>query len=259
MSARLFFGDKEVFTIAQGSQTAGTTTTTSTTTTTTTNPIPGTPFIYTNPDSSTSYPGTGTTVTDLSGNGNNGTLVNGVTFTSGTPAYFNLDGTNDYISYGDVGDTYGSFTALNWFYLDTTSGYRSVMSKWSDTGGQRSWMSVVDAGTIQAYFDRSGTFSTVRSITGNSLSINTWYLAAMTYNSTTGDCALIVNDVVRGTATFSGAGDLFNSTSPLQLGAQGEPGRYLDGRMGKFLLYKSVLSSGNLTQIWNNTKANYGY
>ena len=39
-----------------------------------------------------SYPGSGTTWYDLSGNGNNGTLTNGPTFTS--PGYFSFDGTD---------------------------------------------------------------------------------------------------------------------------------------------------------------------
>ncbi|MFM7678450.1 MAG: LamG-like jellyroll fold domain-containing protein, partial [Roseiflexaceae bacterium] len=45
-----------------------------------------------------SYNGTGTTWTDLSGNGKNGTLVNGPTYTAGARARFNFDGTNDYVS-----------------------------------------------------------------------------------------------------------------------------------------------------------------
>jgi hypothetical protein len=237
-------------------------TTTSTTTTTTTIGIPSGSFIYINPDSSASYPGSGSTVTDLSGNGNNGTLVNSPTFTSGTPSYFNLDGGN-WIGYGDVGDTYGSFTALNWVYFDSLTGYVSLISKWSDTGGQRSWMMVKEETTnyLQAFYDRSGTFSTVRSInaTTSALVANTWYLVAMTYDSSNGNCELFRNNVSVGTATFSSSGNLFNSSSPLQTGAQGEPSRPLDGRLGKFILYKSVLSSGDLTQIWNATKANYGY
>jgi len=42
-----------------------------------------------------SYPGSGTTWYDLSGNGNNGTLTNGPTFTS--PGYFSFDGTDDFV------------------------------------------------------------------------------------------------------------------------------------------------------------------
>jgi hypothetical protein len=237
-----------------------TTTTTSTTTTTTTNPIPGSPFVYTNPDSSTSYPGSGTTVYDLSGNSNNGTLTNGPTFNAGPPAYFDLDGTNDYINYGDIGDTYGSYTAIQWVRFDTTSGLQSIISKWSDTGGQRSWMILNNGGTLEAFWDRSGTFSTVRSISaGSTFTSNTWYMVVSAYDSTNGNCEGYVNNVSKGTATFSGAGNLFNSSSPLQIGLQGEPTRPLNGRVGKFLLYKSRLSTDDLTTIWNNTKANYGY
>jgi hypothetical protein len=47
-----------------------------------------------------SYPGSGTTWTDLSGNGNNGTLVNGPTFDSGNGGSIVFDGANDYINIG---------------------------------------------------------------------------------------------------------------------------------------------------------------
>jgi len=49
-----------------------------------------------------SYSGSGTTWTDLSGNGNNGTLTNGVGYNSSNGGYFDLDGTDDYISTGLV-------------------------------------------------------------------------------------------------------------------------------------------------------------
>jgi hypothetical protein len=44
-----------------------------------------------------SYPGSGTTWLDLSGNGNNGTLVNGPTYNSGNGGGIEQDGINDYI------------------------------------------------------------------------------------------------------------------------------------------------------------------
>ena len=43
-----------------------------------------------------SYPGSGTAWTDLSGNGNNGTLINGPTFNTGSLGNIVFDGVDDY-------------------------------------------------------------------------------------------------------------------------------------------------------------------
>ena len=49
-----------------------------------------------------SYPGSGTTWTDLSGKGNNGTLTNGPTFDSGNGGAIFFDGGNDYVTTGNT-------------------------------------------------------------------------------------------------------------------------------------------------------------
>ena len=46
-----------------------------------------------------SYPGTGTAWTDLSGNGNNGTLTNGPTYNSANGGSIVFDGSNDYVNF----------------------------------------------------------------------------------------------------------------------------------------------------------------
>ena len=56
---------------------------------------------------SSSYSGSGTTLTDLSGNGNTGTLTNGPTYSSANGGSLVFDGSNDYVSVS-------STTALNW-------------------------------------------------------------------------------------------------------------------------------------------------
>jgi hypothetical protein len=69
-----------------------------------------------------SYPRTGTTWKDLSGNGNNGTLTNGPTFDSGNLGSIQFDGADDCVL-TNVGselnfflcDSNNSFTVVSWF------------------------------------------------------------------------------------------------------------------------------------------------
>ena len=74
-----------------------------------------------NPDS---YNGSGTTWTDLSGSGNNGTLVNGTAFSSSNQGCLLLDGTDDYISLPSSNSFNfgtGDFTLEMWVYLENVN------------------------------------------------------------------------------------------------------------------------------------------
>ena len=62
----------------------------------------GGPVLCLDAGSRLSYPGSGTTWTDLSGNGNTGTLVNGPTYSSANSGAIVFDGVNDIVSIGDV-------------------------------------------------------------------------------------------------------------------------------------------------------------
>jgi hypothetical protein len=70
-----------------------------------------------------SYPGSGTTWTDLSGRGNNGTLVNGVGYNSGNLGSLAFDGTDDYVNIPNATNlnNLGSqdFTVSMWVYRAT--------------------------------------------------------------------------------------------------------------------------------------------
>lgn len=60
-------------------------------------------IIYLDSEFTASYPGTGTTWSDISGLGNNTTLINGPTFNAGAK-YIQFDGTNDYITIPNPGN-----------------------------------------------------------------------------------------------------------------------------------------------------------
>jgi hypothetical protein len=64
-----------------------------------------------------SYPGSGTTWTDLSGNGNNGTLVNGPTFSSANGGSIVFDGVDDYVTCGTNSSTLVSSMTISSTFL----------------------------------------------------------------------------------------------------------------------------------------------
>ena len=77
-----------------------------------------------------SYPTTGTTWTDLSGNGNNGTLINGPTFNSGNGGSIVFDGVNDYVTgFNSISiNTTSSFAIEFWFNLTSfTNPYPTLL------------------------------------------------------------------------------------------------------------------------------------
>ena len=71
------------------------------------------------PGDKNSYPGSGTTINDLSGNGYTGTLVNGLSYSTLNLGSFNFDGTNDYISVPMSGQTtLTGYTVAHWCKRD---------------------------------------------------------------------------------------------------------------------------------------------
>ena len=70
-----------------------------------------------------SYPGSGTTWFDLSGNSRHGTLLNGPVFNSGNGGYISFDGVDDYVNIPNATNlnNLGSqdFTVSMWVYRAT--------------------------------------------------------------------------------------------------------------------------------------------
>ena len=72
-----------------------------------------------------SYPGTGTSWTDLSGNGNNGTLTNGPTYSSTNGGSIVFDGSNDYMSVPSLANTsfpQNAGTISIWYNIQSSGG-----------------------------------------------------------------------------------------------------------------------------------------
>jgi hypothetical protein len=83
-----------------------------------------------------SYPGSGTTWFDKSGRGNNGTLVNGPTFNTGSLGSVVFDGADDYVGLGNILNFERSnvFSINVWVKFDVNTSTQVLVSKWLTSG-----------------------------------------------------------------------------------------------------------------------------
>jgi hypothetical protein len=90
--------------------------------------------LYLDAGNTSSYPGTGTVWTDISGNGNNGTLVNGgsgLNFVSANGGSLQFDGTNDYIRILTLNpylNNVNKFTYQTWIKITNLSKFSTIFS-----------------------------------------------------------------------------------------------------------------------------------
>jgi hypothetical protein len=213
-----------------------------------------------------SYPGSGTTWTDLSGAGNNGTLTNGPTFNGDNAGSIVFDGVNDYTTLPTNFFTYPTLTTFTislWF--------KSSQSNGGTLFGQQntSAPSINPTGWIPVIYLRSDGY--IRSEpfwTGNAnnfilstsvLNNNIWYNIVITFQS--GVHILYVNGISNSQRTgltltsytttyyyFIGAG----VSNQRFLGSN-----YFSGNISNFIFYNRALSATEIQQNFNSSRARY--
>ena len=190
-----------------------------------------------------SYPGTGTIVTDISGNGKNGTLNNGVLYTGVYGGGFSLDGSNDYIS-----------TTLQSFGNSAYS-INLTFRIYSFNGSSMRLLGAYSGSTDQlaAGFDSNRLWIWNGSFMYTSFyaSTNTVYSIDIIYSA---GFSVYVNGVNKG--TFSGSSYFAN----LGLGNPylNSYGSSFNGMIFSSKMYNRSLSVVEVTQNFNAIKSRYG-
>jgi len=195
-----------------------------------------------------SYPGSGSTWTDLAGTQQNITLYNSPTFTSGTPSYFTFNGSSQYgLGSGSVLPT-TSYTKSVWFYLN---GYadNNIVS------GDGHFMYMGPAGSTQKiYCGHSNWGNYVAFPSSATISLNTWYYAALTFNTTDG-MKLYINGVLDNTYTANKVAHPGTGTINL---ATFNGGNLMNGRIAKVYCYNTSLTGPEVLQNFNADKSEFG-
>jgi len=218
-----------------------------------------------------SYPGTGTTVTDMAGFGN-GTLMNGMGWSSapgnGGGAWI-LDGIDDYIDTTN-GPTYGAdFSVEAWFRVSSTFSIGSLAGQASygidDWTFSNMWLlhpnSTAASTSITFYVNENpfGSFQ-IQAVTTGTLSAGNWYQVVGTYESSgIPEMNIYVNGALAGTNTsIAGTGVTNNASNTLVIG--GDPRytfRRLTGNISAFNIYDFALNSSEVAQNFEARRTRY--
>jgi len=211
-----------------------------------------------------SYPRSGTTWTDLSGNNNTNTLVGSPTFSSTFNGGLVLNGTSQYATASDSTSLRpASFSIDTWFRPTSFSAFGCILSK--PTNGP------VWAPPYLSYFIRlesngtlltcgTNTVNTYRALQSNyTFAANTTYNVSFTFNSSTGAAVAYLNGAVLSSTTLT-AGTISYSTPPLIIGAgygASPVGEYFAGSIYSVKIYNTILSATEVLQNHNATKSRF--
>jgi hypothetical protein len=144
--------------------------------------------MYLDAANSRSYPGTGTTWTDLSGNGYSGVLNNSPAFSTAVNGEFTFDGVDDYVTlplnfFNHV--TAGPFSISVWFKTSVAAGTilgQTSTSNFLTSGGHVPAIYVNTAGNLSTSCFWGGSTAN-RSISTAVVNTNTWRNSVVTFAS----------------------------------------------------------------------------
>lgn len=200
-----------------------------------------------------SYPGSGTAWTDLSGNGNDGTLLNGTTYSNNNGGVFTFDGVNDYINgvHNTQLDITGDITIECWFNVtNTRSDWVRVFGKGDSTN--RTVGLWYNYSTSLFLYQRWGS-TNMAALYNSEVSLDTWYHMAGT--SSGNSHILYLNSIP--VATSSLGTTFFSSTDPYKVG-YGNISSYHIGEVSNCRIYDRPLSEAEIQQNFNALRGRYG-
>jgi len=219
-------------------------------------------------NNASSYSGSGTTWTDLTGNGYNGVLTNGPTFTSTAPKYFVLDGTDDYINIANavalqpgIGGT-NAVTAIIWAYITSYAAFDGLISKQYGAGTYDGFsLTFQTSNRLTLNMNGGSVNGNYVSASTNVFSLNTWAMftciprfgGGATYPS---KAYVNTTEVISVANTES---SIPSNNAPIRLASgiqEGTP--YPACRIGAFYYYNRALSVAEITTIYNTTKTRFG-
>ena len=202
-----------------------------------------------------SYPGTGTTWTDLAGS-NNGTLENGPAFDSDNGGSISFDGTDDYVGFSDSMIDSNQDWTLSTFINRSVSQTSTIIAgpnqslqiRFDGTGYYEGHIKVIHSTVAGvATFTNFGPRGSVQR------SLGVWYNVAITKSSYT--YSLYIDGEFNQSVT-DGSSVTFNN-DPNQIGTRQGHTEFLNGKLSNLFFYNRALNAAEIRQSYEAIVGRY--
>ena len=234
--------------------------------------------LYLDPGSPNSYFNKSSTIIkDISGNGNNGTLINfgsQTIYNSSNGGSIVFDGSNDYVNNGNGsifsfgnGVTDSPFSVSTWVLFTSVGGstFKGIVSK--DNGTQREWALLENgSGKIRVFLKNTLNNPNVNQQSIDSTTTyltNTWYNIVFTYDGRGGSNAadgmyLYTNGMVEVPTNVTKGTYIAMSSTIANLNIGRYSTNYFSGRISNTKIYNKAISAQEVLQNYNALKGRYG-
>ena len=216
---------------------------------------------------SKSYPGSGTTWSDLSGNGNNGTLTNGPTYSSANGGSIVFDGSNDKVTVAATG-TYdfsaSRITIEVWLKISSTpvGGEQEIITT-DNSGDVSSWNLGFFSGFLtfnpSSWLANTNTATAPR-MTASNFALNTFNNIIVTSAGDGEVGKMYYNGVKQTDGTATTIGLSYDAGRPIGIGLEPASNRFaFAGNIAVVRIYKNkTFTQTEVTQNFNATRVRFG-
>jgi len=216
---------------------------------------------YVDPANKKSYPGSGTTYTDLSGYNHTHTLSNGTGFSSSNGGSLTFDGVDDYTSCANTSalQLTSAGTISAWaLTTDILTDERTLVLK-AASGSNLSYglyfnYAVSSPNNIMLFVDSDGTWGPTSYVLFENLLTNTWYHVVGTWSPS--GLSIYANGVLQNSNSTTVSA--YVGSSSLYIGGGVTGWAYWKGNIGPVAIYNRALTATEILQNFNATRGRYG-
>ncbi len=215
--------------------------------------------LHIDPSKKLSYPGTGTSVYDLTTNSLDGTA----TAISFTDPYIAFNGSTSQVSISDnslLEPGSGDFTMEVWVNPTLLSGSQVILGKFDNGGASQDVSYSIRANSGGKIYSQIGNGTSVVDSTLYTPTIGAWAQIVYVWkNVSTNSLETYINGISIGSVSHSFA-SILNTANNLYLGSYngGEYSQYFNGKIGVVRIYSASLSASEVKRNFESDRATYG-